>query len=140
MLYFTGETRFASKIEESKLTNINKTFKHFESIHDSVNSAYEILTNSKKNICELGELMNSMWFEKKELSPLVSTKIIEEIYQKSKMSGAIGFKVLGAGGGGFCLIFAEPQYQQQIREKLAGFTEVPFEFEPEGSRIIGYNI
>ena len=100
-----------------------------------VDEAINILQNSK-NIDTFGELLHEGWMEKKSLGTEISTAAIDSIYDLAKSSGAIGGKLIGAGGGGFLLLFAKPEAQNDIRSSLKGLTEIPFKFEEKGSTII----
>ena len=88
------------------------------------------------NINKFGKLLHEAWMIKREMSDKVSTKEIDAIYNTAKSAGALGGKLLGAGGGGFLLVFAAPGAQKKIREKLKNLLLVPFEFENLGTQII----
>ena len=103
-----------------------------------VDEAIAILNNSKRDIAEFGSLLHESWKLKKSLSDKITTPQIDEIYESARESGAIGGKLIGAGGGGFMLIFAKPEDQPKIKEKLKGVLLVPFQFESNGSQIIVY--
>ena len=98
--------------------------------------ALEIL--KKGNILDFGKLLDESWQLKRSLSEKISNEHIDEIYQSAKSAGAQGGKILGAGGGGFVLLFAAPSVQPNIREKLKNLLEIPFKFETLGSQIIVY--
>ena len=85
-----------------------------------------------------GKLLNESWQIKRTLSNKVSTPYIDQIYETARRCGAIGGKILGAGGGGFVLLFAPPEKQKKIKEKLKKLLLVPFHFENLGSQIIFY--
>ena len=76
------------------------------------------------------------WTYKKRLADCVSTPMIDQLYDEATRAGAIGGKILGAGGGGFLLLFANPEHQPMIRERLKSLVHVPFEFEKLGSQIV----
>ncbi|MFH1724406.1 MAG: hypothetical protein ABII00_07270, partial [Elusimicrobiota bacterium] len=73
------------------------------------------------------------------LTDKISTPHVDEIYEAAREAGAVGGKLLGAGGGGFILFFAKPEDQGEIRERLAKLLHVPFHFENTGSQIIFYD-
>lgn len=138
MLFYTGIPRTASKIAKSYVKKIDNQKKQLQIMQDSVEKAIAILTG-KNNLNEFGELLDEFWQLKKTLSPHVSNSTIDEIYKKAKASGAIGGKLIGAGGGGFLLLFVPPRSQKKVRESLKKFIYVPFKFEHEGSQIIFYD-
>jgi len=96
----------------------------------------DILT-SYQDICQFGELLHEGWELKKQMSPSISNWHIDDLYRMALSLGAIGGKILGAGGGGFMLLFAKPEDHDNLKSSL-GLKHVPFEFEYEGSKVI-YN-
>lgn len=139
MLFYTGIPRTASNIAKSYIGKFDKQKKEQLSImQDSVEEALNIL-NSKKDIKSFGELLNEFWELKKSLSPQVSRPEIDDIYKKAIRSGAVGGKLIGAGGGGFLLLFVPPRYKKNVKTNLKKLIHVPFEFEHEGSQIIFYD-
>jgi D-glycero-alpha-D-manno-heptose-7-phosphate kinase len=139
MLFYTGIPRVASKIAQSYVKKINNKKKQLKIMQDSVEEAISILAG-KKDIKDFGELLNKFWQMKKSLSPQVSTSAIDEIYEKALSSGAIGGKLIGAGGGGFLLLFVPPRNRKKVRETLKKLIYVPFKFESLGSQIIFYDV
>lgn len=139
LLFYSGQSRFSAKIEMDKVASMRASSRHFEKIHDSVEEAIDILANPAKDICNIGILLDRMWSEKKLLSSLVSNDRIDHIYKIAKAEGALGFKVLGAGGGGFCLVFARPDDHDKLKSALKDFLEIPFRFENQGSVVTLYN-
>lgn len=137
LLVFTGFQRYAADIEKEKIKNINKECSRLHLIKKYADQAIELL-NSENNICGLGELLDITWQLKKSLSEKVSTDIIDNIYEMGKKNGAIGGKLLGAGGGGFMLFFVKPENRQKLINGLKGYTYVPFKFEDTGSQVIYY--
>jgi D-glycero-alpha-D-manno-heptose-7-phosphate kinase len=138
MLYFTGFSRIASEIAKDQIINIPEKKRELTIIYQMVDEAIKIL-NDKRDICEFGKLLHETWQLKKSLSNKISTPEINNIYERAIKAGAIGGKLLGAGGGGFIILFVSPERQKKIRETLKGLLEVPFSFESEGSQIIYYN-
>ena len=103
-----------------------------------VDEAIVILQNVNEPIESFGKLIDANWQYKRRLSDRVSTPRIESIYQAAMDAGAIGGKILGAGGGGFLLLFAKPERQAAIRQRLSTLIHVPFNFEDSGSRVVLY--
>lgn len=137
LLIFTGFSRFASEIAQEQIKNTPRKKEELSSMQKMVEDAVGILNNNR-DITEFGKLLNETWKLKKRLSDKITTSAIDEIYQAAIKAGAIGGKLLGAGGGGFMLLFAPPERHQKIRKALNEFLEVEFSFENEGSRIIYY--
>ena len=136
MLYFTGLSRTASTIAAHQIKNIPKKRKELTAMYQLVQEALGLLENNR--LREFGRLLDESWKIKRGLSPRISTSQIDDIYETAKKAGAIGGKVLGAGGGGFVMLFAPPGAQKKIREKLKKLLLVPFKFETLGTQIIFY--
>lgn len=138
MLFFTGFSRYASDVAKSQIENTNNKKHELWIMHQMVDEAILILNNNKRDIKEFGNLLHESWKLKKSLSDKISNPQIDMIYESAREAGALGGKVIGAGGGGFILIFAKPEDQPKIKEKLKGILLVPFNFENYGSQIIVY--
>ncbi|UCF92607.1 MAG: kinase [Desulfobacterales bacterium] len=137
MLFYTGISRIASEIAEEQ---IQKTGENVEVLHEMkkmVGEAVEIIC-SNRPLKDFGELLDYNWHLKKNLSAKITTPEIDAMYQLAKKAGAIGGKVCGAGGGGFVLLFVEPEKRQAVKKTLKRFLHVPFHFDFEGSKIIVY--
>lgn len=135
MLFFTGLTRKAGVIEKKKLKRGESNVEGLKSIMALVDKAHRILVSSG-SLAAFGELLDATWKEKRELCPGVSTPAIDRMYAKATAAGALGGKLLGAGGGGFMLLFVPPERQPKVRKALAGYIEEPFTINAPGSRII----
>lgn len=139
LLFFTGISRFASDIEKSKISNFHSKKVELKKMHEMVDTSIQILSDQNKNIDEFGLLLNEAWQFKKSLSDLVSNEFIDITYKKAISAGAIGGKVLGAGGGGFMLFYAPGDKHESIRNALSNLMYIPFQFENSGSSIVLYN-
>lgn len=138
LLFFTGISRTASDVAADKIKSIpNKSFE-LHQMHDMVNKAEKILC-SNQDINAFGELLHETWMLKRQISQKVATPFIDNIYERARAAGAIGGKLLGAGGGGFMLFFVEPEKRPQVCEALKDLLLVPFDFENSGSQIIFYD-
>lgn len=91
-----------------------------------------------RDLSEFGELLHEAWMVKRSLTSKITTPMIDDIYEAARRAGALGGKLLGAGGGGFMLLFAKPEIHEQIKAALPGLLEVPFRFEALGSQIVFY--
>ncbi len=136
MLYFTGFSRTASEIAKHQIENIPRKKNDLNVMYKMVFQALDILNG--KNLLPFGKLLHESWKIKRQLSDKVSTPFIDEIYDAALRAGAVGGKLLGAGGGGFVLLFVPPSRQSKVREKLKKLLYVPFRFEDLGSQIIFY--
>lgn len=138
MLFFTGFTRKASDIAAEQIKNTRRKNKELKEMLQLLDRALKILNNNT-DLSEFGKLLHENWQIKRSLSTKISTPVIDEIYSTALRSGALGGKLMGAGGGGFMVIFAKPEVQSKIREKLKKFLYVPFRFNDLGSQIIFYS-
>ena len=138
MLYFTGFSRLASVIAEKQIQDTHKKKVELKAMFDMVDHSLGILTGGT-DLTEFGKLLHESWLLKRGLTDKISSPQIDEIYAAARDAGSIGGKLLGAGGGGFILLFAKPEDQPRIREKLKDLLHVPFRFENGGSQIIFYD-
>ena len=135
LLFYTGVVRSASKIEADKLNHIDEKQAELETIHSMVDKAFSVLNNGS-DILDFGRLLDESWKLKKSLSEKVSNPYIDTIYDTAKKNGAIGGKILGAGGGGFILFFVAPEHREKVREALSFLLHVPFRFDVLGSQVV----
>ena len=138
MLFFTGISRFSSEIAESQISNMKKCHSQMHELQDMVDEASSILGNLNTPLDEFGKLLNKAWENKRSLSDKVTNTQIDELYNAAIKAGALGGKILGAGGGGFILFFAKPENQDRVKAALADLTYVPFKFENTGSKVVLY--
>lgn len=138
MLFFTGFSRNASDIAQHQIANIPNRTPQLRGIQTMVDDALKILQEDANPVRSLGELLDESWSLKRELAESVSTPIVDEIYQAARQAGAIGGKLLGAGGGGFMIFLVEPDRRQQVRERLADLIHVPVDIDYDGSKIVLY--
>ncbi len=136
MLFFTGFARFAVEIEKDKLRQLDSNNNSLSLMQSMVDSAAGILDGDISGYNDFGKLLHESWTLKKQLSSKVSTDVINDIYIKAMQSGAIGGKILGAGGGGFMLFFVKPEDRERLRQGLAPLLHVPFRFDTLGSQVI----
>ncbi|ADG94573.1 GHMP kinase [Arcobacter nitrofigilis DSM 7299] len=138
MLFFSGLSRTASEVVEEQIKKTNINVPNLNKMKDLVDDAYDILINKNRNLREFGELLNYTWELKKSLSSKVSNNNIDNMYEKAINAGAIGGKLLGAGGGGFMAFYVEKDKQLSVIDALKGYLHIPFDFDFEGSKIIVY--
>lgn len=138
MLFFTGFTRTASDIAERLVTAI-EAGEEVDSLHKIMNfceAARWILQDQEDPLKDIGELLHESWILKQGLTDGINTPQINEIYEEGLDAGAVGGKLLGAGGGGFILFIVDPENQQHVRNRLHKLIEVPIKFSDEGSKIL----
>ena len=135
MLFFTGITRRADDLERRKLRNIVPLRGRLKRMHGLVEKAHGILT-SNRSLAAFGELLDVTWREKRALDSMVSNPLIDRMYARALAAGALGGKLLGAGGGGFMLFFVPQEKQARVRKALGKHIEVPFSINAPGSRVI----
>ncbi len=138
LLFFTGFSRFASEIAQKQIDNFDQRQDHLKTITSLVDEAMSIFQSDARPLREIGELLNQSWQLKRELADSVTTPEIDEIYDAALDAGAIGGKLLGAGGGGFILLFVEPGKQAAVKERLKNLVRVDFGIDDVGSKIVLY--
>ncbi|MEW5894594.1 MAG: kinase [Candidatus Omnitrophota bacterium] len=136
MLFFTGFSRMASEIAKHQINNIPKKCEELISMYEMTKRALEIL--GRGDLDDFGRLLHESWMLKRSLSDKISTGDIDAMYEAGRKAGALGGKLLGAGGGGFLLLFVPSEKQKAVREALKKSLLVPFRFEDLGSQIIFY--
>ncbi|RPJ08155.1 MAG: kinase, partial [Spirochaetaceae bacterium] len=139
MLIYTGLARNASDIACEQINNTQKNKELLCRMKEFADEAQEILVSKSGDFVQFGRLLHESWKLKKCLSNKITNPEIEAIYDAAVKNGAIGGKVLGAGGGGFMLFYVEPEYQNKVKDALSDYLHVPFKFTYTGSEIIVYN-
>jgi len=138
LLFFTGFSRFATDFAQDQVKNIPNRRSQLMAIRRMVDSAVDILQDEKAPLRELGELLHESWRLKRELADSVSNRQIDEIYDAARDAGAVGGKLLGAGGGGFIVFYAEEAAREKIRERLKNLIHVSVGIDNDGSKIVLY--
>ena len=138
MLFFTDFSRDASMIAKNWIKNTPENKENLSAMNAMVDKSISILTRGK-NMDDFGRMLDESWKIKRKLANGITNSEIDEIYKTGIKAGAIGGKLLGAGGGGFMLFYADAEAQPKIKEKLKKFLHVPFRFEYLGSQIIYYS-
>ena len=138
ILTFTGLARSASDIAEEQIKNTKQKTDELTAMGQMVDEAMGILHHPSSSLDDFGHLLHRSWQLKRGLSSKITNPLVDEIYDTARKHGALGGKLLGAGGGGFMLFFADPQAHENIKAHLASFLHVPFQFEGSGSEIIHY--
>lgn len=138
MMFFTGFSRFSSEIEKEKVKVIRDKTAELKEMAQLVNAGEAVLTDRHGDLDEFGRLLHYSWQLKRGFSKGVSTSDLDQIYQTAMDHGAIGGKLLGAGGGGFFVFYVPQERQQNVCEALKDLLYVPFKFEESGTKILYY--
>ena len=138
MLFFTGFSRFSSDIQKGTEKSMKDKTQQLLEMYHLVDDAEKILTDKNTSLDEFGKLLDYTWKLKRGISSGISTDSIDEQYDKAIKAGALGGKLLGAGGGGFLLFYVPKDKQDNVRKALEGQKYVPFKFENEGTKVIYY--
>jgi D-glycero-alpha-D-manno-heptose-7-phosphate kinase len=137
-LYFTGFSRIASEIAREQIRVTPQKKMELETMLQMVNEAEAIITSPSRSINEFGRLLHEGWKVKRTLTQNITNNSIDEIYEAGLSAGALGGKLLGAGGGGFMLFFVPPENREALRLRLKRLLCVPFAFSKNGSQVIVY--
>lgn len=138
MMFFTGFSRFSHEIEQEKIKMISQNSSELKEMAQLVNCGEAVLTDRHKDLNEFGRLLHHAWQLKRGMGCRVTTNALDEIYQTAIAHGAIGGKLLGAGGGGFFIFYTPEEYQPAVREALKNLVYIPFRFENSGTKILYY--
>ena len=139
MLFFTGFTRFSADIQKSTKLTMQEKHKQLEEMLRLVDEAQDVLENKDRDLDDFGRLLDKTWKLKRQTGADISKATIDEYYEKGIQGGALGGKLLGAGGGGFLLFYVQPDKQESVRKALYDLMEVPFHFENSGTRVSYYS-
>lgn len=139
MLFYTGFTHFSAEIHQSVATSMDKKIICLKEILKLVDEAQNVLSDNSRDIDEFGRLLGYEWDLKKQTASQVSSSSIDNLYERGIKAGALGGKLLGAGGGGFILFYVQPEYRASVFAALKDYMYVPFRFENNGTRVIYYS-
>ncbi len=138
MMFFTGFTRFSSDVQKANNATKQDKSKQLREMYELVGTAEEILTDKYSDLDEFGRMLDHTWKLKRQTGKAVSTDGIDALYEKGIKAGALGGKLLGAGGGGFLLFYVKPENRKAMFEAFKDLLYIPFEFENGGTRVIHY--
>jgi D-glycero-alpha-D-manno-heptose-7-phosphate kinase len=137
-LYFTGFSRIASEIAQEQLRQTPNKTRELDTMLALVDEAEAIVTNPKCPITDFGRLLHQSWNIKRTLTQRITNPAIDEIYEAGLSAGALGGKLLGAGGGGFMVFFVPPERREALRERLKKLLCIPFKFSTRGTHVVLY--
>lgn len=138
MMFFTGFTRFSSDIQKANHLDDESKAKQLKQMLNLVDEAEGILTDQSKDLDDFGRLLDVTWKLKRQTGKSVSTSNIDDLYDKGIAAGALGGKLLGAGGGGFLVFYVQPENQKSVKEAMKDLLYIPFKFEDGGTQVIYY--
>lgn len=139
MLYFSGFTRFSADIQKEAKKSMKNNVNSLIEIKNIVDEAQDILTNTSRDLDDFGRLLDKTWRLKRKTSENITTDLIDNIYNQGLKEGALGGKLLGAGGGGFMLFYVQPEKQEHFSKAMSNYMRVPFHFENSGTSVIYYS-
>ncbi len=134
LLLFTGFTHFSGVVARQQQDNISERLSQLHTMKAFVDDGEKILRSG--DLDDFGRLLDDTWKYKKTLSDKITTDGIDSIYNKALSAGALGGKLLGAGGGGFMLLYVRPENRESVLSVLDGFKTIPFSFDYDGTKII----
>lgn len=138
LMFFTGFVRFSSEIQKNISSISQDGEKKLNKMYQLVNEAEQILVNRDRDLDDFGKLLDETWKLKRGIGNGVSTDSIDTLYMKGIKAGALGGKLLGAGGGGFLLFYVRPEKHEAVKEAMKELLYIPFNFENGGTKVIYY--
>ncbi len=138
MIFFTGYSRTASDVAKDQIAQIPNKKPNLRKMMQLVDEAESLLLSKQDRLEDFGKLLHDQWMIKRGLSSRISTTEIDDIYETALRAGALGGKLLGAGNGGFMLLFVRPDQQERVKNALSKLLHVPTRFDTLGSQIIYY--
>lgn len=139
MLFFTGVSRFSSEVQKDTMSNQEEKLAQLKEMLSLVNDAQNILESKHSDLNDFGRLLHHTWELKRKTGGKISNGFIDALYERGLKAGALGGKLLGAGGGGFLLFYIEPDKRENLLKELDELMHVPFQFEDEGTTVVHYN-
>lgn len=138
LMFFTGFTRFSSETQKANAIGYSEKVAQLKEMYCLVGEAEKVLTDKHSDLDEFGRLLDHTWKLKRQTGGAITTNSIDALYEKGIRAGALGGKLLGAGGGGFLVFYVRPEQQTAVKEAMEDLLYVPFEFEDGGTRVIHY--
>lgn len=138
LMFFTGFTRLSSDVQKTNALSRKDKTAQLKEMYSLVDDAEKILVDKYSDIDDFGRLLDHTWKLKRQTGSAISTNSIDELYAKGIAAGALGGKLLGAGGGGFLIFYVQPEYKESVMKAMSDLLYIPFEFENSGTRVIHY--
>ncbi len=137
MMFFTGFTRFLFDVQKANATGKQDKKAQLKEMLALVDDAERVLIDKNADLDDFGCMLDHTWKLKRQTGSAVSADSIDELYEKGMAAGALGGKLLGAGGG-FLVFYVQPDRQDSVRRAMRDLMHIPFEFEDGGTRVIHY--
>lgn len=138
LMFFTGFTRFSSDMQKANQAGYDEKIKQLQKMYALVDDAEEILEDKYADLDDFGRLLDKTWKLKRQTGGAITTNSIDALYEKGIAAGALGGKLLGAGGGGFLVFYVQPEKKAAVMEAMKDLLYVSFRFEDGGTRVIHY--
>ena len=138
MMFFTGFTRFSASVQQANHLGSKDKTAHLKEMYALVDDAEKVLTDKNVSLDDFGRLLDYTWRLKRQIGSAVSTDSIDRLYERGIKAGAIGGKLLGAGGGGFLVFYVQPEKKEAVKNTMKDLMYIPFEFETSGTQVIHY--
>lgn len=138
LMFFTGFTRFSSDMQKANQSGYDEKVRQLREMQALVDEAEKILEDKHSDLDEFGRMLDWTWHLKRQTGSAITTDSIDALYEKGIKAGALGGKLLGAGGGGFLLFYVTEERQEAVKEAMKDLLYVPFCFEDGGTQVIHY--
>ena len=138
LMFFTGFTRFSSDLQKANQAGYDEKVKQLQQMYVLVDDAERVLEDKHADLDDFGRLLDKTWRLKRQTGGAITTNSIDALYEKGISAGALGGKLLGAGGGGFLVFYVQPEKQAAVKDAMKDLLYVPFQFEDGGTRVIHY--
>lgn len=138
LMFFTGFTRFSSDMQKANAVGYAEKQAQLKQMYALVDDAEKVLEDKYSDLDDFGRLLDTTWKLKRQTGCAITTNSIDALYEKGILAGALGGKLLGAGGGGFLVFYVQPEKQTAVREAMKDLLYVPFKFEDGGTQVIHY--
>lgn len=139
LMFFTGFTRFSSDVQKANRQGYHDKTAELKEMLSLVDDAERVLTDKTTDLDDFGRLLDHTWKLKRQTGAAISTDSIDALYSKGIAAGALGGKLLGAGGGGFLVFYVQPEYRESVMKAMSDLLYIPFRFEDGGTRVIHYS-
>lgn len=139
LMFFTGFTRFSSDVQKANRQGYHDKTAELKEMLSLVDDAERVLTDKTTDLDDFGRLLDHTWKLKRQTGAAISTDSIDALYSKGIAAGALGGKLLGAGGGGFLVFYVQPEYRESVMNAMSDLLYIPFRFEDGGTRVIHYS-
>lgn len=139
LMFFTGFTRFSSEVQKANKLDDKSKLAQLREMYSLVDEAEKVLTDKDADLDDFGRMLDHTWRLKRQTGAAVSTNSIDELYSRGTKAGALGGKLLGAGGGGFLVFYVQPECRESVMKAMSDLLYIPFQFENGGTRVVYYS-